>query len=158
MKPMGVSVPTALLTAAMVVPLAACAPGTPDQDSWRVDALRAVGDVSSAVSTMQVALQHHDRIFAPYLRTVAVQAEDNAGTASQKLSGRQPPDPYRKRYHTVTTALDDADSLLSDARIAVVRHNSAAYADLITQLSKTSDQLSSIEDQIRALPDDRSRP
>jgi len=147
-------VPAALLALAM----AACAPGTPDEDSWRVDALRSIGDVSSSVSTMQLALQHHDRLFGPYLQTVAVEAEDAAGTAATKLSAVQPPDPYLGRSDTVTSALDDADSLLTDARIAVVRRNTAAYAGLIAKLKKSSDRLSSLEDRIRALPDDRSRP
>jgi len=138
--------------------MSACAPGTPDEDSWRVDALRSIGDVSSAVSSVQLALQHHDRLFGPYLQTVAVQAEDSAGTASTKLSAVQPPEPYQGRSDTVTSALDDADSLLTDARIAVVRRDDSAYAGLIQRLTKTSDRLSRLENRIRALPDDRSRP
>ncbi|MGZ4451696.1 MAG: hypothetical protein ACXVWW_04055 [Nocardioides sp.] len=138
--------------------LSACAPGTPDEDSWRVDALRSIGDVSSSVSSVQLALQHHDRLFGPYLQTVAVQAEDAAGTASTKLSAVQPPEPYQGRSDTVTSALDDAESLLTDARIAVVRRDSAAYADLVRRLKRTGDRLSRLEDRVRALPDDRSRP
>ena len=142
----------------MALAASACAPGTPDKDSWRVDALRSIGDVSSSVSSVQLALQHHDRIFGPYLQTVTVQAEDNAGKATTKLSAVQAPGPYLDRADTVTSALDDADSLLTDARIAVVRRDSATYAALIHRLSTTADRLSRLEDRIRALPDDRSRP
>jgi hypothetical protein len=142
----------------MAIALTACAPGTPDEDSWRVDALRSVGDVSSSVSSVQLALEHHDRLFGPYLQTVAVQAEDAAGTAATKLSAVQPPEAYQDRSDTVTKALDDAESLLTEARTAVVRRDSADYADLIRRLTRTGDRLSRIEDGIRALPDDRSRP
>lgn len=138
--------------------LSGCAPGTPDQDSWRVDAIRAVGDVSSAVATMELSLERDDRIFGPYLRTVAVQSEENAGTAAQHLSARQPPDAYLRRSAYVTSQLDDAQSLLTEVRIAVVRRDSAAYADLLRRLGRTDDRLNRVEDALRALPDDRSRP
>ena len=36
-----------------------CAPGTPDADSWRIDAQRAVSDASSAVLTAELALRHN---------------------------------------------------------------------------------------------------
>lgn len=138
--------------------LTGCAPGTPDEDSWRVDAIRVVGDVDSSVATMALALRHDDDLFHPYLQTVAVNAEDTAGRAAQKLSARQPPDAYVARYEKVTSALDDADSQLADARIAVLQRRSTAYDDLAAQLGKTADQLSAIEDELRALPDDRSEP
>lgn len=152
--------PLALLLVGVLVGvlLAACSPGTPDEDSWRVDAIRAVGDVSSSVATMQLALRHDDRIFGPYLQTMAVDSERSASGAADKLSSHQPPDPYLKRYHHVTRALGDAESLLARARIAVVRHDDAAFADLAQRLSRTSDRLDRIEDALRALPDDRYEP
>jgi hypothetical protein len=138
--------------------LSGCAPGTPDEDSWRVDAIRAVSNVSSAVGTMQLALQQHDRITDPYLKVVAVNAEDGASAATDKLSSRQPPRAYRTRYDKVTTALDNAETVLSDARIAVVDQDEGAYLKLVRQLSKKADRLQQIEDDLHALPDDRSRP
>lgn len=138
--------------------LAGCSPGTPDKDSWRVDAIRAVGDVSSAIETLQLALRHHADLFHPYLQTVAVDAERNASAAADKLTSRQPPDAYLQRADKVTSALDDADDLLTEARIAVLRRDTAAYGHLAGELSDTSDRLDRIEDSLRALPDDRSRP
>ena len=142
----------------VLLAVTACAPGTPDEDSWRVDALRAVGDVSSSVGTMRLALEHRGDLFHPYLEAVAVRSEDSASASAQKLSSRQPPDAYLSRYETVTDALDAANSLLSDVRIAVVRRHPQAYADLLSQLGRTDHRLSTLEDDLRALPDDRSVP
>jgi hypothetical protein len=138
--------------------MSGCAPGTPDEDSWRVDAIRAVSNVSSAVGTMQLALQQHDRITDPYLKVVAVNAEDGASKAADKLSSRQPPRAYRSRYDKVTTALDNAETLLSDARIAVVNQDEGDFPKLAQQLSKKADRLQQIEAGLHALPDDRTKP
>lgn len=144
----------ALLTAVLAL-VTHGAPGTPDQDSWRIGAIRAVDNVDSAVSTMTLSLQHQGDLFARYLRTVAVQQEQNAGKEAQNLSGLQPPDPDLKRSHQVTSALDDAQTLLTNVRIAVVRGDTASYAALIRSLQQTDDALARIEDSLRALPDEQ---
>jgi hypothetical protein len=57
-----------------VLTVAGCAPGTPDEDSWRDDATRAVGDVASAVQTARLALVQslEENLPDPYLQTVMV--------------------------------------------------------------------------------------
>lgn len=131
------------------------APGTPDHDSWRIDAIRAVGNVDSAVATMTLSLQHEGDLFARYLRTVAVQQEQNAGKEAQNLSSLQPPDQDLKRASQVTSALDDAQTLLTNVRTAVVRGDTASYAALVHNLQRTDDTLSRIEDALRAVPDEQ---
>lgn len=148
----------ALPALALLLGVGACAPGTPDEDSWRVDAIRAVGDVSSSVATMELALRRRDDLFHPYLETVAVQSERTAGQAQQKLSSRQPPDAYLSRDERVTQALDDASSLLRAVRVAVVRLAPEEYGDLLGRLSSADDRLTRLEAELRALPDDRSEP
>lgn len=142
---------TAALVLALCLTATGCAPNRPGQDAWRALAEQALGDASSAISTDQVTLQKRDKVFPPYLRTVVIEAENTAGRSSQKLASLQPPGPYRQRYESVTSALDDAGSLLSDVRIAVVRHDTGQYAQLIKRLQKQSDKLSSLQDKIQAL-------
>lgn len=137
-----------LLTLVLAL-MSGCAPGTPNAESWRFDAIKAVGDVSSSVATVQLALDHDHDIFAPYVKAASVEAEDAAGKAAQKISALQPPAGYRTPYDTVTSTLDDADSLLAAARIAVVQHDRAAYPKLRQQLSKMADRLTKLEGRIR---------
>jgi|GEM_PF-6593788 len=153
MKPAGVSI----ATLALCLLASGCAPNRPDQDAWRALAQQALGDASSAISTDQVTLEKRGKVFPPYLKTVVIQAEDTSGKSAQKFASLQPPGPYRQRYETVTSALDDAGSLLSDVRIAVVRHDTAEYPQLLKRLKKQSDKLSKLQDHIRALADDGSK-
>ena len=121
----------------------ACAPGTPDTDSWRGDASRATGDVLSEVATVQLALEQRDGLFGTYLQTVVVDAEEGAGQAAQKLSAVQPPGPEVERHAEVTSELQDAASLLTDVRIAVVR--GAPVQEYVGQLADVADTLDRLE-------------
>ncbi|WP_139230126.1 hypothetical protein [Nocardioides terrae] len=139
-----------VLTLLAVATSAGCAPGTPDDDSWRDDAVRVTGDVGSAVSTVELALRHRDRLFRTYLQTVAVDAEEAAGTAATRLEGVQPPDPELDRNSDVTSAIDDATSLLTDVRIAVVRR--APLQHFINELSSAADRLDHLEQSLHQPP------
>jgi hypothetical protein len=135
------------LAAATLLALTGCAPGTPDEDSWRDDATRAVGDVTSAVQTARLALvqSREGRLHHAYLQAVLVDAERNGGMAAETLSSEQPPDVERRRSSDVTDRLDQATGLLTDARIAVVADDTGEYADLVRQLGHTADDLQSLE-------------
>jgi len=124
-----------------------CAPGTPDDDSWRIDAQRAVSDASSAVQTAELALRQRveGRVFDRYLQTVMVEAEKGMGKASNAISTRQPPRTERERYQTVTSQIDDAASLVATARIAVVDRETDRYDALADRLEKASDALKKLE-------------
>lgn len=135
---------------AAITPLAACAPGTPDDDSWRDDAVRVTGDVGSAVSTMELTLRHRDRLFQNYLQTVALDSEESADKAATRLEGVQPPDAELDRNDEVTSAIDDATSLLTDVRIAVVR--GAPLTSFIDQLSESADELDRLEQSLHQPP------
>ena len=148
--------PAAAVACALVAfGCAACAPGSPDADSWRDDAVRTTGDVASAVSTLQLALEHRDRMSQNYLQVVAVDSEELAGTAAQRLSGVQPPESELKQHDDVTTALEDAADLVTEARIAVVRGDVASYPSIVDELGKTSEELSAQEDRLTAEPGDQ---
>jgi hypothetical protein len=144
------------LALVLTLALCGCAPGTPDEDSWRFDATRAVGDVASAVQTAQLALDQarHDRVPHAYLQTVLVDAEKNGGMAAQKITSVQPPDVEIRRSSDVGDRLDQANGLLTDARIAVVAHDTGQYADLVGQLKKTAADLQSLEAALEHPPEE----
>jgi hypothetical protein len=131
-----------------------CAPGTPDADSWRIDAQRAVSDASSAVQTAELALRQRvkGRLFDRYLQTVLVEAEKGMGKASNAISTRQPPLSERVRYKTVTSEIDGAASLVAEARIAVVDRATDRYDALAARLGKTADRLQKLEDELMHPP------
>jgi hypothetical protein len=142
------------LAATVLLTLTACAPGTPDEDSWRGDATRAVGDVASAVQTARLGLTlaRRDRMPHAYLQTVVVEAETNGGKSAEKLSAVQPPDVERRRASDVSDLLQRATDLLTETRIAVVDGDEAAYADLAGPLAKVADDLSTLEDALAHPP------
>lgn len=131
-----------------------CAPGTPDGDSWRIDAQRSVGDASSAVQTAELALRQHvkGRVFDRYLQTVLVEGEQGVGKAGDAISTRQPPRAERVRYQTVTGQIDEAASLVSTARIAVVDRETERYEALADRLAKSADSLQQLEDDLQHPP------
>ncbi len=143
-----------MLAAALLLGLTGCAPGTPDEDSWRYDARRAVGDVVSAVQTARLVLTQSEegRVHHAYLQSVLVDAERLGGLAAETLSSVQPPDVEKRRSSDVDDRLDQATGLLTDARIAVVAHDTDEYADLVTQLERTADELLDLESALEHPP------
>jgi len=138
----------------LLLTVVGCAPGTPDEDSWRSDATRAVGDVSSAVQTAQLALAESQSGHLPhaYLQSVLVDAERISGMAAQTLSSVQPPELERQRSSDVVDALDEATGLVTDARIAVVAGDSEQYGDLVTDLRRTAEDLQHLESTLEHPP------
>ena len=84
-----------VLVAVIVSTTAGCAPRTPDDDSWRIDAQRAVSDAASEVHTAELGLRLHerDRIFDRYLQTVSSTPSEGVATASDAIASEQPPRP-----------------------------------------------------------------
>jgi hypothetical protein len=139
----------------LVALTAGCAPGTPDGDSWRIDAQRSVSDASSSVQTAELALRQnrHGRVFDHYLQTVLVEAEKGVGKAGDSIGSRQPPRAEEQRYQTVTSQIDEAASLVSTARIAVVDRDSDRYDALADRLEKAADALKQLEDDLQHPPE-----
>ncbi len=133
---------------------AGCAPGTPDGDSWRIDAQRAVSDASSAVQTAELALRQHDRgrVFDRYLQTVLVDSEEAVGKAGDTIGSKQPPRAERERYDAVTGQLDEAAGLVSIARIAVVDRETDRYDSLADRLESAAQALQRLDDDLQHPP------
>jgi hypothetical protein len=147
-----------LVALLLTVSLGGCAPGTPDEDSWRDDATRAVGDVVSAVQSAQLALEQsrEGRLHHAYLQSVLVHAELTGGKAAQTLSSVQPPEVERRRASDVGDQLEEAAGLLTDARIAVVADDTGEYADLVRELQRTAQELLDLETTLELPPRDAS--
>ena len=75
-------------------------------------------------------------------------AERNGGKAAQTLSSVQPPDAERRRSADVTDRLERATGLLTDARIAVVAHDTDEYGDLVAELRNTARDLVALEAEL----------
>jgi hypothetical protein len=144
------------LAALLLLILTACAPGTPDEDSWRYDARRSVGDVVSAVQTARLALTQSEegRVHHAYLQNLLVDAERLGGMAAQTLSSVQPPDVEGRRSSDVNDQLQQATDLLTDARIAAVAHDTGQYAGLVTQLERTAEDLLALETALEHPPEE----
>ena len=140
--------------AVILATAAGCAPGTPDDDSWRIDAQRAVSDASSAVQTAELALRQHarGRVFDRYLQAVLVDAEEGVGKANDAIGSKQPPRAERERYDAVTGQLDEAAGLVSTARIAVVDRETGRYEALADRLASAADALQKLQDELQHPP------
>jgi hypothetical protein len=132
----------------------ACAPGTPDGDSWRIDAQRAVSDAAAQVHTAELALRLHGkgRVFDRYLQTVLLDAEKGVGTAGDAFGAKQPPRAERERYDTVTGQLDEAAGLVATTRIAVVDRETDRYDALADRLAAAADALKKLQDELQHPP------
>jgi hypothetical protein len=144
---------------ALVLLGGACAPSTPDEDSWRGEAHRAVSNVRSAVQTARLALMEDERghLHDSYVQTVAVDSEDSAGTSADGFASVQPPELERERYDVVATQLDDAASLLSEVRIAVVAGHTKSYRQLAQKLAEAADGLDRLDQDLSHAPVGGSR-
>jgi hypothetical protein len=146
----------AALVATLLLAVTGCAPGTPDEDSWRYDARRAVGDVVSSVQTARLVLtqSQEGRVHHAYLQNVLVDSERTGGLAAETLSSVQPPDVERQRSSDVNDQLEMATGLLTDARIAAVAHDTGEYAGLVTELEQTAKDLLDLESALEHPPGD----
>lgn len=102
------------------------------------------------MATVELALRHRDRLFQNYVQTVVLDAEEAADKAATRLEGVQPPDAELDRNDHVTTALDDATSLLTDVRIAVVR--GAPVGHFIKPLAATATDLDALQSSLHEPP------
>jgi len=127
----------------LMTALTACAPQTPDHESWTDSALQALEDSASEVATAELLLRQaeDDRVTRAFEKVVALDADEAAGTIAESFGAKQPPRQDDEEYRTVTTALSDAADLLADVRIAVERGDTSEYADLLEQLEKVADDL-----------------
>jgi hypothetical protein len=108
-------------------------------------------DVASEVATVTLLLrlERDGKVPGKYQQVVAQDSESAVGATMQRFGGEQPEPRDDAAYRHVTTVMSDASDVLSDVRIAIVRRDTAAYPDLLTQLAKTQHDLTDAEEQLR---------
>jgi hypothetical protein len=131
--------------------VAGCAPQSPDHSSWTDQARQSLKDVSSAVATVTLLLElEQDRkVPGKYQQVVAQDSESAVGATMQKFGGEQPEPRDDAEYARITSLMSDASDLLSEVRIAIVRRDEDAYADLLRQLEGLQENLTAAQDRLR---------
>jgi hypothetical protein len=137
-----------VLVPVLVAALVGCAPQSPDHSSWTDQARQSLDDTQSQVATvgLLLRLEQDDKVPGKYQQVVAIDAEQAAGTALEKFGGEQPEPRDDATYRRVTSLISDASDLLSQARIAIVRRDTAAYPGLVEDLDDMADRLSRASD------------
>ena len=136
----------AALVAAVLL-LAGCVPASPDVDTFDDKAMRTAGAAVSEVRTVErlLSLLHGGRM----LRAAAVaqlrHSEDGLGTAAKAFTELNPPPARDGRADRLGALLDDAETLVADARVAVERRAAGDYPDLAKQLEALAMKLEALE-------------
>lgn len=129
-----------------------CVPARPDDEKWREDGSRTLSDVAGQLATAALVLDHDDDLLGGYDVVVVTTAEETAGTSADSFTGQQPPEADQALFDRVSTALDDATSLLTDARIALVRDDTAAYPGLERRLRRLDAKLHRLATELEGEP------
>lgn len=122
-------------------------PATPSQHGWLVHGERAAGDVVSALGTTELVLREHaaDRLVPNYARVTVAQAESTAGGAVSAWGDEQPPRSQEQRADRISSTFDDADTLISQARQALLDQDPGACARYCPRLRSMATQVQKIE-------------
>ena len=135
-------------TIPLLLAVLGCAPSTPTTADWRTSAAQSVAETATAVETARLSLDRSDRMSSTYLRTVLLDAEEQADSAASRLTRLQPPRAERGRSVDVRAELDQAGSLLTDARIGVVAGEEGRYDELADRLARLADRLTDLEREL----------
>lgn len=141
----------ALLIAAPL--MAGCVlPATPSHHGWLVHGQRATGDVASALSTTMLTLREedHSRLVPNYARVAIAQAESTAGGAASAWGDEQPPRSEQQRASRISNTLDQANTLISQARTALLDNDPHACAQYCPKLQKMAAKVQKIEQRLSA--------
>jgi len=138
-----------LSSTALLVTLTGCLATTDEAAGWREDARVAAGDTHSQLMTVRLVLVERDGLLGRYDATVVRDAEEAVGTASDDLAKSQPPRALRPTYDRLTTLLDDAGSLVAEARTAVGERDTSRYADLVRRIERLAPRVERMEKELR---------
>ena len=138
-----------VLTVALVGVVGVLAPGCgivsrPDAAAWDQQARRSLTDAASQVSTARLALETaaERRTWPAYATVVVAKAEEAAGTAEEDLARLQAPPQRADAAATVLDLLDEAVSLVAEARAHAVegRYDDSALLDDLDRIAGELEQ------------------
>ena len=137
----------ACLVGSLIILTGCTVPAAPDRAAWRSQAAQALEDTASDVATVELVLrqERQDRLPGKYAVVVAVDSEESAGKSGEAFTSLQPPPGQRAAYDRVGQLLDDAQGLLSEARIALADGATGDYPPLIARLARLGDRLERVQ-------------
>lgn len=140
-----------LAVLALLLGTACSVPSEPSPADWRAAAIQALEDVAGQLGTVELVLaqEQDDKLLGRYAVVVASEAEEAAGTSAESLTSQQPPAGTRQRFGTVSGALDEATSLLTEARVALVDDDRAKYSSLRRRITRLQQRLDEIRGRLR---------
>jgi hypothetical protein len=129
-------------------------PSQPDASSWRIHAQRDANDMAAALSTARLVLRTRDqgKLITEWAQVTITDAESMAGKASSKFSAEQAPPVEQDRATKISDAMDQAGSLISDAREEVVDGKSGTCSRFCTKLAKMSKTFQDFSEQLKHPP------
>lgn len=140
--------PAAALLATL---LTGCVPASPDtgtyDDKVRLTLGSAVGDVRTVERLLQTL--HDDRMLRPAAIAQLRYSEDSLGTATKALTELNPPPARDRLADRADTLLTDADDTMTEARLAVERHEVGSYLRLARDLEKVAVAMEQVEERLR---------
>ena len=140
--------PAALLLGGL---LTACVPASPDAGTYDDKVRLTLGSAVGEVRTVERLLQtlHEDRMLRPAAVAQLRSSEDSLGTATKALTELNPPPSRDRLADRADTLLTDADDAMTEARLAVERHEVGSYPRLARDLEKVAVGMETVEEQLR---------
>jgi hypothetical protein len=143
--------------AVLAVVLAAGCTGSPTStSSWQSSSDRALGEAISGLGTTRLAVEQEVRNRVPhsYAVTTINDAIESADKEVSSYSLAQPPDRLHRANQVVSQALDDAVSLMVDARVELASPglDHAEAGSLLKQIDALRQRLDDLDSKVMASP------
>jgi hypothetical protein len=141
--------------------LAGCVGQPANTSAWQGSADRALGQAIAGLGTARVALKLETDDRAPHTYTV-VTVTDAIETSSKEVSTfqkSQPPDALHRANVAVNQGLDDAVSLLVEARVALASPgiDAAAGKSLVQRIDALRKRLDHLDSAVQKSPESVGR-
>ncbi|HEY2264863.1 MAG TPA: hypothetical protein VGI96_19735 [Streptosporangiaceae bacterium] len=134
------------------LPLAACAGPVPDDGAYRHAALLTsmamVSDLASGQLAAQLGLRGSS--FPAFTDGSITDAEDDADSVNSTFSSRQPPDARSDALRqTMSQALSDASSALTDLRVAVRMGDRAQVVHALGEVQQSRRHFTALQQELQ---------
>ena len=150
----------ACLTAAVSL-LAGCVGQPASTSAWQGSADRALGQAIAGLGTARVALRLETDDRAPHTYTVVTvtDAIETSSKAASSFQTSQPPDSLHRANEAVNQGLDDAVSLLVEARVELASPGVDATAGkrLVQRIDALRKQLDHLDSAVQKSPESVGR-
>jgi hypothetical protein len=145
-----------LVALAIVAACCGCTGRPASTSAWQSSADRAIGELISGLGTARIVVVQERRNRLPHTystQTVTDAIETGSRQISSYLVG-QPPDALHAANQAVTVALNEAESLLVEVRVAIASPglSRSSAADLVTRIDAMRDRLDGLDQAVMKSP------